>query len=299
MKKILPPLTFHVVSRAVATLTMLIALMWPTAHCATFSRPEPVLIEGYDDHAMEPFITRDGRMLLFNNSNDPRANTELHWAEHVSPLHFRYRGKITGANSDALDGVPSMDRDGMLYFVSTRSYRQTLSTIYRARFAAGHASDVQIVEGLSRKQPGALNFDAEISADGQYLYAVDGVFSGGPAPQSADLFVARRVGDRFERLPNSAEIMAHINTPALEYAPAISEDELELFFTRMSGALFWRKLTILHATRKRRDLPFEPPVVIDAISGFVEAPTLGSDGRSLYYHKKVDGLYRIFRVTRP
>ena len=50
--------------------------------CACGSNPAPapdpefgsrqrVSIRGYSDHAMEPFLTRDGRFLLFNNSNDP------------------------------------------------------------------------------------------------------------------------------------------------------------------------------------------------------------------------------------
>ncbi|MBM3344297.1 MAG: hypothetical protein FJY56_19615 [Betaproteobacteria bacterium] len=87
-------------------------------------------------------------------------------------------------------------------------------------------SSVQLVEGVSRKQMGQVNFDAEISADGQTLYAVDGEFSGGAIPKTANIFVARRIGERFERLPNSDAIMAHINTRDLEYAPAISADEL-------------------------------------------------------------------------
>ena len=265
---------------------------------AGFANPEPVRIEGYDDHAMEPFISRDGRILMFNNLNEPTVNTDLHWAERVTPVHFRYRGKIEGANTDVLEGVPSLDRDGNLYFVSLRSYRQTLMSVYRAKFDNGRVSNVRPVEGLSRGQMGQINFDAEISADGQHLYAVDGLFSGGQAPDSADIFIARRVGDGFERLANSNEIMRHINTPTLEYAPAISEDELELFFTRLTGALFWRKLHIMHATRKRRDLPFEPPTAVAVITGFVEAPTISSDGRSLYFHKKVDRKHRIFRVTR-
>jgi hypothetical protein len=97
---------------------------------------------------------------------------------------------------------------------------------------------MQLVEGLSLKKPGMVNFDVEISTDGEFLYGVDGDLTGGAVPKSADLFVARRVGDRFERLADSSRIFANIN--ALEYAPAISRDGLELFFTRMTGALFWR-----------------------------------------------------------
>lgn len=264
-----------------------------------FANPEPVAITGYQGHAMEPFISRDGRYLLFNNLNEPSENTDLHWAERMTPLSFRYRGKIEGVNTGALEAVPSLDRNGLLYFVSTRSYERTLSTIYRARFVAGRATGAELVEGLSLKRPGMVNFDAEISADGQWLYGVDGDLTGGAIPKTADVFVAKRRGDRFERLPNSAAIMANINTAALEYAPAISSDGLELFFTRMSGASLWRKLTIEHAVRAFSDEPFGPSRTISAITGFVEAPTVTGDGKALYYHAKVNGRYGIFRVSRP
>jgi hypothetical protein len=174
-----------------------------------------------------------------------------------------------------------------------------LSTVYRARFRDGKGTGVELVKGLSSGKPGIVTFDAEISPDGRFLYAADGDLSGGGLPKTADIFVARRAGDRFERLPDSARIMASINTAALEYAPAISSDGLELFFTRLSGALFWRKLTIEHATRKSADAPFAPSRTIAAIAGFVEAPSVSGDGKALYYHGKVDGMHRIYRVTRP
>jgi WD40-like Beta Propeller Repeat len=269
----------------------------PAVAGGEFANPQPVTIVGYQGHAMEPFVSRDGRYLVFNNLNDPSENTDLHWAERVTATSFRYGGKIEGVNTDALEGVPTLDRQGTLYFVSTRSYKETLSTIYRAKFQAGRATGVELVKGLSLMKPGMVNFDVEISADGQFLYGVDGDLTGGPVPKTADLFVAKRVGDRFERLPNS--IMANVNTSALEYAAAISTDGLELFFTRMTGALFWRKLTIEHATRKTIDEPFGVSRTISAITGFVEAPTIDSDSKGLYYHQKVDGTHRIYRVLRP
>ena len=115
------------------------------AGAGEFTNPEPVKIVGYQGHAMEPFISRDGRYLLFNNLNQPSENTDLHWAEGIAPRTFLYRGKIDGTNTGALEGVPTMDRDGTLYFVSTRSYEKTLSTIYRAKFAAGRARDIALV----------------------------------------------------------------------------------------------------------------------------------------------------------
>ena len=245
---------------------------------------------------MEPFLTRDGRYLLFNNSNDPKVNTNLHYAERMDELSFEYRGEIGGVNTSALEGVPSLDRQGTFYFVSTRSYNETLSTLYRGKWSNGRVADVGLVSGVSKKQPGALNFDAEISADGNTLYFVDGVFTGGPVPKAGDIAVAVRDGAGFRRLERSAELFAGVNTDRLEYAPATSTDELELFFTRLD--VNHRHIGIYRAARARVTVPFEPPQRIGAITGFVEAPTLSPDGKALYYHKKDGGRYVIYRVTR-
>src|SRR5215470_3861503 len=192
---------------------------------ADFGNPERITIRGYSDHAMEPFITRDGRYLFFNNLNDPSVNTNLHYAERINDLTFEYRGEVAGVNTQALEGVPTMDKNGVLYFVSTRSYEETLSTIYQGRFSSGAVTGVKIVEGISEKTPGHVNFDVEVSADGQTLYFVDGVFSGKPTPDKADIAIAVRDGEGFRRLSGSAELLKNVNTDALEYAACISPDE--------------------------------------------------------------------------
>jgi len=258
-----------------------------------FSNPERVTIRGYFSDAMEPFLTRDGRYLLFNNSNAPGTDTNLHYAERVDDLTFDYRGEISGANTAALDAVPTLDAMGNIYFVSTRSYSQTLSTIYRGRFESGIVTEVELVPGISKGIPGAINFDVEVSADGGTLYFVDGVFSGGPVPQSADLFMAVRDGARFNRL--SPDLLAGINTAALEYAACISADQRELFFTRVDRG----DPAIYRSTRNDPAQPWSLPTLVQAITGFVEAPTLSSDGRSLYYHALRDSRFVIERVTRP
>jgi hypothetical protein len=43
---------------------------------------------------MEPFVSRDGKYLFFNNLNEPLVNTNLHWAERVDDLHSKHRGEI-------------------------------------------------------------------------------------------------------------------------------------------------------------------------------------------------------------
>jgi hypothetical protein len=62
-----------------------------------FAAPERVTIRGYDGDAMEPFVTRDARYLLFNNRNDPRTDTNVHFAERVDDLTFIYRGASRGS----------------------------------------------------------------------------------------------------------------------------------------------------------------------------------------------------------
>jgi hypothetical protein len=63
--------------------------------------------------------------------------------------------------------------------------------------------------------------------------------------------------------------------------------------------LLWRRTTIEHAARKSIDEAFGPSRTIGAIAGFVEAPSIAGDGKALYYHSKVDGIFHIYRVTRP
>jgi len=267
----------------------------PAASADESKAPQRVTIRGYHTDAMEPFITKDGRYLLFNNSNDSRVDTNLQYATRIDDLTFQYAGSIRGANSAVLDGVPSMDANGQLYFISTRSYAQNLATVYRGRFEQGALSGLEVTGGLSPKKKGSLIFDAEVSADGSTLFAVDGKFSGDPVPDSADIFIAVRDGSGFRRLPESAAILKNVNTSALEYAPAVSADLLELFFTR-GPRMFQKSPIILRATRMRIDEPFGVPRPVPLISGFVEAPSLSKDGCWLYFHKNEGGRFAIYRV---
>lgn len=265
---------------------------------AGFGEPQRVTLRGYNGDAMEPFITKDGRYLLFNNRNDPRTNTNLHWAERIDDLTFNYKGEMNGANTPVLEGVPSLDRDGNLYFISLRSYPETLSTLYSGRFNDGVVTDVRLVTGVSRRKPGIVMFDAEVSADGSTLFVVNGEFTGGPIPKTADIEIAVRNASGFLRLPNSDELMKSVNTKALEYAPALSSDMLELFFTRAGDLRGADQPVIFRATRRSATEPFGVPERVMAITGFVEAPALSGNGRSLYYHKLEGNRFVIYRVAR-
>jgi hypothetical protein len=266
--------------------------------CPAFGAPERVTINGYGSDAMEPFATRDGRFLLFNNSNAQPTDTNLHYAQRIDDLTYDYRGELTGANSLALDAVATVDSAGTLYFVSTRSYPTTLSTIYRGTFVDGVVSAVELVGGVSLLQPGIVNFDVEVSSDGETLLVVDGLFSGGPVPDEGNFVIAEKDGGEFRRLPESATLLGEINTSALEYAAALSANGLELFFTRLDPADLVTGPVIYRAARNSLDEPFVGPHPIPTITGFVEATTLSADERSLYFHGRDGSTFVIFRVAR-
>ena len=262
-----------------------------------YSHPVPVTIIGYDDKAMEAFISRDGSRLFFNNWNSPTVNTNLRVANRVDDTTFRYRGELKGVNTPALEGVPSVDRDGMLYFITTRSYDTTRSTIYRGHIDGETVSDVEVVKGVSREVPPWVNFDAEISADGNVLYFVDGRFGAAGIPETADLVVARKKGNRFERFSPGEDIFRNVNTEALEYAPAISADDLTLIFTRAELGLKGR-VSLYIATRATAAAPFDPPAALVDLDGYVEAATFTPDGRAIYYHRKDHGTFVILMARR-
>src|SRR5271155_4414722 len=94
-----------------------------------FTNPQPVTIVGYSQDAMEPFISPDGNYLFFNSSNSlPQTNLYYATAVDETGLTFQFQGEIGGANASGLNAVASMYVNNAFYFVSNRSYAQTLST---------------------------------------------------------------------------------------------------------------------------------------------------------------------------
>ena len=264
-----------------------------------FTNPQPVTIEGYSMDAMEPFISPDGNYLFFNNSNS-LAPTNLYYATRIDDVTWMFKGEIGGVNTQGpLNAVPSMDMNGVFYFVSTRSYATTSSTIYSGSFSNGNVSNIAIVQGISKDTPGDVNFDQCISPDGNTLYFDDGVFNGNGQLQRASIAIAQRSANQFARLKDTARIMKQINKDGWNYAPDISASGLEFFFTRFDNTKSGALPTIYTAKRSKISEPFGKPKKIEAISGFAEAPALSPDEKSLYYHLNVSGTFQIYRVTRP
>jgi WD40-like Beta Propeller Repeat len=271
----------------------------PAVAYTDFANPTQVTIAGYTGDAMEPFISKDGQYLFFNSRNDPSINTDLYYAARVDDHTFTFLGAIPNANSPQLDAVASLDTQGNFYFVSTRSYGTTLSTLYRAHFSAAGLADIEIVPGISLQKSSWVNFDAEISADGQSLWFDDGQYSSSGELQSAAIVAAARQPDgTFERMPNSSTLLENVNAAGLNYAPDISADGLELFFTRVDSTTSGATPSIFRASRSDTQSAFGVPELVSGAVGFVEAPSLSADGRFLYFHKMINGVFTIFHLQR-
>ena len=97
--------------------------------------------------------------------------------------------------------------------------------------------------------------------------------------------LARRNADGFAIDPDSERIFASVNTGSLSYAGTMSPDQRTLFFTRAmphSAPQIWRAL------RKDAADAFDPPEKLEGLGDFVEAPALGHDGHTLYFHRRDD-----------
>jgi|GEM_PF-1633673 len=270
-----------------------------------FTSPEIVQVSGYSDDLMEPLISKDGRFLLFNNSNSPESNTHVHIAKREGPLRFTYLGLLPGALSKSKDYAPAMTVSGKMFFTSLRLRPAKLDTILAGDFKDGKLSGVGPVPGAITSHLSLwLNMDCEVSADGKIMIISRARFApGGHVPKESDLILAELAGGGFGIAKESGNILGKINTGALEYAPCLSTDGLELFFTRAGEAMVkgrsrGNRLAILYSRRGSNQVPFEAPRRIASISGFVEGPTLSADGRELFFHKRDGAKFRIYRCLR-
>ena len=264
-----------------------------------FGQPVKVEMIGYSGNIMEPFVSRDGTTLLFNNLNAAPENTNLHWATKINDTSFQYKGEIAGVNTTDLEGVPTLDNAGNLYFVSSRNYATTLSTLYQCNFFNGTATNVQLINGVSKVQAGLVNFDVEVSADGQTIYFVDAQFDQTMNPATADIVIAKKSNTGFQRVSDSKAIMKNINSDALEYAACISVDQLELYFTRLVVPFtVTSPPEIFVSTRQNVNEPFSIPSKIQSITGFAEGATIAPDQKTLYYHKKENNKFVLYLVKK-
>ncbi|MBI4977576.1 MAG: PD40 domain-containing protein [Spirochaetes bacterium] len=270
-----------------------------------FSDETEVTINGHTLDAMEPFIAKDGSYLFYNSLNDGN-DTSLYYAAAVNETTFTCMGKISNVNGTVphLDGVASMDMQHNFYFVSTRNYPTVMENYLTATWSNGAVGAVTSVTGnFYIYTPGWLIMDAEINAAGNLLYYCNARFSGRAAPDEARLGIAAKNGASFNKISSSDYLLRNINdTSYIVYAPSISSDGKELFFTRMRLGTYDSEICV--SIRSTTDDRFSTPKKLDipaATGEFLEAPTLTGDGGRLYYHRKKisgDGKYHIFTMKR-
>lgn len=263
---------------------------------------EQVEVLNYSGHIMELGISPDGEYLLFNDKNEP--NKDIHWSKRINDRIYEYQGKVQNTVSKKVDAAPSFDGLGNIYFTSLKAYSGNSQSIFVSKFQDGIAVDPVLVDGniYVKKQNKPfmvwISLDPDVTDDGKLMFYSEGRFdprAGFPYP--FNVRGAERVNGQFLKIKD--EILKNINTNNLEYAPAISSDGLEIFFTRIAKVNGQPKMLGIY-TAKRSSIyePFSSPGKIMAITGDVEAPVLSGDENYLYYHRRYQGKFKAYRVTR-
>lgn len=270
----------------------------------SFNSEIEVTINGLLFDAMEPFISPNGNYLFFNNLNNG-INTKLYYATKINDSTFNYIGELIGTNQTTtphLDAVADMDINENFYWTSTRNYPTELNNFFHGTFSAGIVNNIERVQGdFNMNTPGWLIMDHGISLDGQYLYfnnaRFDDVNCQGPCETTFG--VAQKINaSTFNTLSNSASILQNINdSNYIYYAPCISSDNLELYFTRyLKGQITSATVfEICVAVRNNPLSKFSIPKVLfsEVISRLIEAPTLTVDKNVIYYHRKTSVSHKI------
>ena len=110
------------------------------APLGAFANPEVVTIDGWTEDAMEPFLSRDGSILFFNDSNAPNANTNLHWATRVDDTTFSYVCGLDEGDNPLTDPSCWIKANPLLGVTITEQYlsaRTSLRTAPRSTWWTG------------------------------------------------------------------------------------------------------------------------------------------------------------------
>jgi Secretion system C-terminal sorting domain/WD40-like Beta Propeller Repeat len=271
----------------------------------TFGTETPVTINGLTFDAMEPSLSADGNYIFFNSINDG-VTTSLYYATKVNDSTFNYAGPLTGANqlvSPRLDAVASSDAANRFYWTSLRNFPAQFDNCFRGIFNGTDIVNTGRLHGTFYVYSiGWLMMDAAINYDGDLLYYTNAYFGPtyagcGGVPCQGKLGVAQKQNDStFNKLNNSDGMMQNINdTNYVVYAPNISKDGLELYYTRFLKNNISLGTQIVVSLRTSLTDTFSLPHVIVPFSTLTpEATTLTTDQLKIYYHKKSGGLYKLF-----
>lgn len=292
------------------------ALPWSSPRLVSLQNPDGT---DYVGDVEEPEV-RDfgGARWLFFNDDPPGGNKDLYYARWDDAKQaFVVLGLLPGMGVQtlAVDGNPSLDQNGHLFFVSARTYPNPTESIHEGTLTVSGTpptatlSGIKRLDGLSRPDVPWISQGVQVTWDGAWLYFDEAKFEGGPPTQS-DVIAAKNVNGSYQRLSDAdnAALLGNVNTAAfLEYAESSSRDGLELYFTRSwidPKSFATALMCVMVSTRTDPNGPFGPPVnlaVTAPASGIVmEAPSLSPDEKTLYYHRRNKGdRARLYAVDRP
>jgi hypothetical protein len=270
----------------------------------TFGNETPVTINGLTFDAMEPSLSTDGNALFFNSLNDG-ITTSLYYASKVNDSVFNYVGLVPIINqtiTPRLDAVASSDSSNNFYWVSLRSYPTYLENLYRIKFLnVGYTNYGKVYGDFYINQPGYLIMDATTNYYGNQLIYCNAYFNNcSGLPCKASMGIAAKINDStFNKVINTSSLMYNVNDTVnyIVYAPHITKDGLELYYTRLLKT--GTQTEIVVSVRTNTINPFSvPAVLVSSPSIAPEGPTLTSDKSKMYYHKKSGSLYKIFYQKR-
>ncbi|MBE0673685.1 MAG: PD40 domain-containing protein, partial [Bacteroidales bacterium] len=275
----------------------------------TFGSEIKVNITGLTFDAMEPFISPDGNTLFFNSLNSG-GNTNLYYATKVNDSLFAYAGLVNGTYDPSpshLDAVASLDSLNNFFWTSLRDYPTPMENLHLGIYSSGNVSSITRVYGdfniYDFNYPfGWLIMDAAINHQGDLLYFCNAKFDFSNtacvgAPCDSKIGVAQKVNDStFNKLPQSNAIFSNVNDTInyIIYAPQVTKDGLELYYTRLLKSSFNTEICV--SVRNSTTDTFSLPKVIHSNLGFLpEAASPSTDKQKIYYHQKDGtGKYHIY-----
>ncbi len=275
-----------------------------------YQNPIEVTINGYADDAMEPFISPDGNTLFFNSLNNA-IDTKLYYATKIDVTTFTFIGEVNGANqvnNPQLNAVAGLDILNSFYWVSLKDFPTERDNLFHGTYTNGNLSNIERIHGdFYNYGAGWLVMDHGISVDGQTFYYNNARFDGANCTGPCETFIGiatKTANDTFMKNTGSDTILQNINDQNyIYYAPYITQDNLELYYTRyLQGTI--NNSTIVEicvATRATDTAIFSEPKVLfsnNLINNIIEAPSLTIDKQIMYYHKKINGIHKIMMRKR-
>lgn len=192
----------------------------------------PDVFQGHN--SLEPFLTGDGGWLYFASDRPlPGETTRGDWnlwrAPRVEPGWGPPEPLPATVNSAGDEYYPSLSRDGRLVFTAEREDSLGGEDLYESRLgASGWSEPVNL--GPAVNSPGP-EFNSLIHPDGAWLLfgsMRDGDSGGG------DLYIAFAAGAG--GFGPARPLPPPLNSPALDFCPALSPDGSILFFTSTRSA---------------------------------------------------------------